>query len=59
MPEYTRYCDSCGLEEDRMERMSDTEGKDCPKCGGVMFRRMALVQRPQGGDTPVHHRKGR
>jgi len=56
MPKYDRWCSRCGYTVEVVESMNANHPVPCPKCGGDMFRRMPLVQPPQGGDTPRHHK---
>ena len=38
MPTYEYKCDSCGIEFERFQRISDDPIKACPECGGVVQR---------------------
>jgi putative FmdB family regulatory protein len=38
MPIYLYQCDSCGVQFERLQRMSEAPLTDCPECGGHVHR---------------------
>jgi putative FmdB family regulatory protein len=38
MPIYLYQCDSCGVQFERLQRMSDEPLTDCPECDGSVHR---------------------
>lgn len=47
---YDRVCDSCEYIEETIEKMMDSDPKECPKCHNKNFRRAF--------STPSFHLKG-
>ncbi|WP_133479270.1 FmdB family zinc ribbon protein [Cognatilysobacter segetis] len=39
MPIYAFECSACGHDFDRLQKMSDPDPTDCPKCGAPQVRR--------------------
>lgn len=40
MPTYDYFCDACGNEFERFQRITEKPLKKCPKCGKLKARRM-------------------
>lgn len=40
MPTYDYFCDACGNEFERFQRITEEPLKKCPKCGKLKARRM-------------------
>ena len=40
MPIYEYHCDSCGNQQEHLQKVSDAEIKTCPKCGKNTYRKL-------------------
>ncbi|MCB1937846.1 MAG: zinc ribbon domain-containing protein [Rhodocyclaceae bacterium] len=39
MPIYAYRCESCGVEKEHLQKMSDAPFTDCPACGAATYRK--------------------
>ena len=39
MPIYAYRCDSCGVEKDVLQKLSDAPLTECPECGAIAFNK--------------------
>ena len=43
MPIYTFRCEACGHAFDRLQKLSDTDPRECPECGALAVKRQVTA----------------